>query len=292
MTKKYMDFVPAKNADKKAAVTSGAPRRTNVAEKPAVASVKVTKVSGPKVLMPEPTATPRTRMVRRSVTSQRAVQNVVTRRGVQSTAQSVTSVRGATRSTMMQSTVRRVAPVQSGAASGQAVGSVGAQGGFAISGGAKLGEIEDLSPKFVKMDVPKRPLGESAEHKIAVQPAMKDEVKEAKSKKLIGRFKNKGLAKGAAKNAMISEKKAVVRNETFAAPKPTFINQDKVAKRPLSKNVYQKKIATIEEKASKGPVAIITKPEKESKVGLVVAIILTIILGAVAGTIAFLLLPK
>ena len=41
-----------------------------------------------------------------------------------------------------------------------------------------------------------------------------------------------------------------------------------------------------------GPVTIISKPEKESKVSLVVTIIITIILGAAAGTVAFLLLPK
>ena len=39
-------------------------------------------------------------------------------------------------------------------------------------------------------------------------------------------------------------------------------------------------------------VTIISKPEKDTKVGRVVAIILAIILGAAAGTVAFLLLPK
>ncbi len=42
----------------------------------------------------------------------------------------------------------------------------------------------------------------------------------------------------------------------------------------------------------KGPVTIITKPEKDSHVGIIVTIIMTIILGATAGTVAFLLLPK
>ena len=42
----------------------------------------------------------------------------------------------------------------------------------------------------------------------------------------------------------------------------------------------------------KGPVTIITKPEKDAHVSMVVAVILTIILGAAAGTVAFLLLPK
>ena len=77
----------------------------------------------------------------------------------------------------------------------------------------------------------------------------------------------------------------------YKFPKTPFINQSKVKKRPLSKNVYQKKIEPPKEEP-KGPVTIISKPEKDSKVGIVVAIIITIILGAAAGTVAFLLLPK
>ena len=80
-------------------------------------------------------------------------------------------------------------------------------------------------------------------------------------------------------------------DKTFKVPKSPFINQNKVEKRPLSKNVYQKKIVVPEEKP-KGPVTIISKPEKDAHVSLIVAVILTIILGAAAGTVAFLLLPK
>ena len=65
----------------------------------------------------------------------------------------------------------------------------------------------------------------------------------------------------------------------------------KTGKRPLSKNVYEKKAEPAKEKAS-GPVTIIDKPEKESKASLVVTIVITIILGAAAGVVAFLLLPK
>ena len=73
-----------------------------------------------------------------------------------------------------------------------------------------------------------------------------------------------------------------------------------VNKRPLSKNVYTKESTVLsketkelkEVKAPSGPVTIINKPEKDSKVGLVVTILITIILGAAAGTVAFLLLPK
>ena len=78
-------------------------------------------------------------------------------------------------------------------------------------------------------------------------------------------------------------------SETFRMPK--FINQDKIKKRPLSKNVYKKKVVVPKEEP-KGPVTIITKPEKQAHVSLIIAIILTIILGAAAGTVAFLLLPK
>ena len=106
---------------------------------------------------------------------------------------------------------------------------------------------------------------------------------EAKSKKVGGR-----QAKTAEKvdfEDKAGDKKA------YQVPRPSFINQNRVTKRPLSKNVYQKKIETPVEEP-KGPVTIISKPEKNSKAGLVVTIILTIILGAAAGTVAFLLLPK
>ncbi len=86
-------------------------------------------------------------------------------------------------------------------------------------------------------------------------------------------------------------KKAEKDDKTLNLPKARFVNTEKVTKRPLSKNVYQRKIETPEEKPT-GPVTIISKPEKDSRVGMVVTIIITIILGAAAGTVAFLLLPK
>ena len=76
-----------------------------------------------------------------------------------------------------------------------------------------------------------------------------------------------------------------------------FINTNKIEKRPLSavaarkKPVIAPKTPEITAKP-KAPEKIITKPEKDSKAGLIIAIILTIILGAAAGTVAFLLLPK
>ena len=80
--------------------------------------------------------------------------------------------------------------------------------------------------------------------------------------------------------------------KSYQIPKSPFINQASVTKRPLSKNVYHKKIEPTKEPATKQPVAIIAQPEKDKKSGLIIGIILTIILGAAAGTIAFLLLPK
>ncbi len=85
-------------------------------------------------------------------------------------------------------------------------------------------------------------------------------------------------------------------SNTFVPPKANFINQEKVVKRPLSKNVYRKRL---EEKLQdsptetpQGPVTIISKPEKDAHIGVIVTVIITIILGAAAGTVAFLLLPK
>lgn len=289
MSKRYMDFVPAKTADKRAAVASGAPRRTKVAE---TASARVSTTSRPKVVMPEPTATPRTRMVRRDVSRHVITQKAVVQQRPVVQQKAVIQQRAA----MQHRTVaQQRAIAQKNAAVRKVTATQSSAANFAIREDAKLGEIEDLSPKFVKMDVPKRPLGDGTGRKENDKPAqtnVKNEIAAVKSKKLIGRFRNKSAAKNAAKAAAKSEKGTTAKKETFVAPKPTFINQDKVAKRPLSKNVYQKNIVATDEKANKGPVAIITKPEKESKVGLVVAIILTIILGAVAGTIAFLLLPK
>lgn len=81
-----------------------------------------------------------------------------------------------------------------------------------------------------------------------------------------------------------------------------YLNTDKIEKRPLS-NTYKKRAAVTPreavktqiketQKKTKTPERIILKPEKDSKAGMIIAVILTIILGAAAGTVAFLLLPK
>ena len=173
------------------------------------------------------------------------------------------------------------------------------------SNAVKLGEIEDV--KFVNTNVEKRALGgnfgldDSLYNKRAA-----GDVKAVKARKIgnrmgIGTRNNAGIGRQAVdlgddtKSNIQKEAKAA----TYAVPKSPFINQDKVKKRPLSKNVYRKQstVKSNDFKAMSGEkggetVTIVSKPEKDSKVGVVVAIILTIILGAVAGTVAFLLLPK
>ncbi|MBR3180433.1 hypothetical protein IKF57_02820 [Candidatus Saccharibacteria bacterium] len=139
----------------------------------------------------------------------------------------------------------------------------------------KLGVIEDLpassftkeSPHFAAESTQKSTLGAAKSIKVgnAAKPALKPAPK------------SHGLAD----------------KRLFSTPTPPFINQEKITRRPLSKNVYPKKPPVLPPtEAPKGPVTIISKPEKDAHVGLIVTIILTIILGAAAGTVAFLLLPK
>lgn len=78
---------------------------------------------------------------------------------------------------------------------------------------------------------------------------------------------------------------------TFQPPK--FINTNNIEKRPLSKTVYERRKSLTEVKeVPAGPIAIIDKPEDKNNIGLIITIILTVILGAAVGTIAFLLIPR
>ena len=175
----------------------------------------------------------------------------------------------------------------------------------------EFGVIEEYQPKFVKTEVKKRPLGakpdmrpvnatskpvarpvSGAVAKPAAKPA--SDVAAVKAKK-IGARPFARVPKPAVKPTS-SAKKAETpasekKTETLKVPKTRFVNTEKVEKRPLSKNVYKKKIVAPKEEPT-GPVTIITKPDKGSHIGVIVTIILTIILGAAAGTVAFLLLPK
>lgn len=146
----------------------------------------------------------------------------------------------------------------------------------------KLGKVENLNTRFVKSDVPKRPLSRKAHFTTA-----KTGVAAAKAQKV-------SLKDAVAKPVKKPVEKSVENSKVagvYQTPKNPFINQGKVSKRPLSKNVYAKKVVALTEEPQ-GPVTIISKPEKQAHVGLIVTIILAIILGAAAGTVAFLLLPK
>lgn len=150
---------------------------------------------------------------------------------------------------------------------------------FSIKNEPEYGVIEDYRPKFVHTEVEKRPL--SRGH----FAASGNELREAKAQNLSKKSIKKPVEKSASTKAESST------NAKMKVPKSPFISHSKVAKRPLSKNVYAKNIEPTKENAA-GPVTIIDKSDKESKASIVVTILITIILGAVAGTIAFLILPK
>lgn len=154
----------------------------------------------------------------------------------------------------------------------------------------KYGVVEDLRPTFVNTNVEKSPLG-----KTTSDDARKKELAEIKSQKIVKRpLARKSPAKVAkksvAKEAAPVVKPAEEKKETLAIPKNRFV-KTKVEKRPLSKNVYKKEIVAPKEELT-GPITIISKPDGSSHVGLIVTVVITIILGAAAGTVAFLLLPK
>ncbi|MBQ2659456.1 hypothetical protein IJF85_00555 [Candidatus Saccharibacteria bacterium] len=147
---------------------------------------------------------------------------------------------------------------------------------------------KDFADEMVKTGMAKTTLA-------GAKPVGAGAVKEAKAKKVMAKMPTFGVK---TKKTEVSEKvlretvkKAEKDPKTLNIPQARFVNTEKVTKRPLSKNVYQKKVVVPEEKPH-GPVTIIQKPEKDSRIGMVVTILITIILGAAAGTVAFLLLPK
>ncbi len=164
-----------------------------------------------------------------------------------------------------------------------------------------FGVIEEYKPKFVKAEIKKRPLGAKPDMRpvnaVKPKPVAKPATDAAsvKAKKIAMRPFTRIAAKPVAK-PVAPVKKAETpapekKTETLKVPKTRFVNTEKIEKRPLSKNVYKKKIVAPKEEPT-GPVTIITKPDKGSHIGVIVTIILTIVLGAAAGTVAFLLLPK
>ncbi|MBR3157166.1 hypothetical protein IKF20_01905 [Candidatus Saccharibacteria bacterium] len=155
-----------------------------------------------------------------------------------------------------------------------------------------LDEIENLNKRFVETNVPKRSLDSRNRSEEALLKAKAKRIKAGSALRSMGGVNATDRVNPVEKPVEKSMKMGA--SSAFKPPVTPFINSEKIVKRPLSKNVYQKQtvkknIKTVE---PKGPVTIIAKPEKDAHVSIVVTIIITIILGAAAGTVAFLLLPK
>lgn len=205
-----------------------------------------------------------TRVVRRTTT-------VTSRTEEASPAPSVKKVQKPVRSAPTRKVVRTSSAPQEYYSAGNA-------GNFSIKKEPEYGVIEDFHPKFVRAEVEKRPLSRSH------FKTQESEISRIKSNNI-----NKSLKEGNTGGGSDNKKS---NNQSLKIPKSPFIAKAKVNKRPLSKNIYSKSVQPTKEPTS-GPVTIITKPESEGGKGsMVIAVILTIILGAVAGTIAFLILPK
>lgn len=158
-----------------------------------------------------------------------------------------------------------------------------AAGATAAAGAAAVATAKKPAAfRFTSVKVEKRPLSTPRKPE-AKKPEMTPEaaLKAAKSENLI-----KKPIDFAPKQP---EKKP---DDSFKTPKKSpFINTNAVEKRPLSKTDYRAQVPEVKEEAT-GPVAIIDKSKKESNLGLIIAIILTIIFGAAVGTLAFFLLPS
>lgn len=131
--------------------------------------------------------------------------------------------------------------------------------------------VNDKKPAFINTKVEKRPLYDRSDiEKIKAERLLKKPVEEPKKEE---------------------PKKPADTFQTFK--KIPFINTNLVEKRPLSKTNYRDRTPIIkEEEEESGPVTIIDNEGKNSRLGLIITIILTIILGAAVGTIAFLLMPR
>ncbi len=179
---------------------------------------------------------------------------------------------------------------------------------------AKFGVIEDYRPKFVRTEVPKRPLAaKPASKPVPAQvrptqsrPAAKPMVRSGAPKKPMAKkpaVVPKPIAQRLATQKPVSQRSVAKKPVGPEGPRITkFLNTNKIEKRPLSRTVPkfvppvpELKFDDEPEKKSKKKKSlerIITMPDKDSRAGMIIAVILTIILGAAAGTVAFLLLPK
>ena len=294
MNKRYIDFVPANNRS----ASAKAPDKAVVRKTTVVRTIEEEPIDFPDesidALIEVPNEAP-VRMQRKApVRSARLV-----RPNPQPRSAMVTR----TRVVKPVSAVRKASMVSTSIAPGVNIPAPVTKK-MPASGGLALGVVEDLNSHFVNTNVPKRPLSEKSARPIQsarhfTQPARRSaqpSVADLKAKKVKAGLSTKSVVASARKPAPKPASKMRLSKEasTYKAPKPTFINQNKVQKRPLSSsgNVYRKQLAKAVKEEPKGPVTIIAKPEKEKHIGIIVTIIITIILGAAAGTVAFLLLPK
>lgn len=149
-----------------------------------------------------------------------------------------------------------------------------------------LGMVEDYTPidskkpAFINATkVEKRPLSGNSPEVAKSSKALEEELKAAKSEDLT-------------KRPLDGEKPVVATKADDTFKKPKFINTHLVEKRPLSKTDYRSRAPKVVEEVASGPVTIIDKPEKDSRLGFIITIIITILLGAAVGTVAFLLIPR
>lgn len=264
MNKRYIDFVPAKKKGVQATRPAKQAEKQPVSQ-PArrVVSQNVKSAVGQNV---RPAAS-----VRRASTQTRTVRAEVPR---------ASATRVATTRTVTTSRAAEMGGAMPRAAMSSAK----------LKEASALDEIENLNKRFVETNVPKRSLGSRND----------EELLRAKAKRIKAGNAMRPMSGVNATNRVKPVEKPVQKSTktgasgAFKPPVTAFINSEKVVKRPLSKNVYQKQPAkkSIKTVEPKGPVTIIAKPEKDAHVSIVVTIIITIILGAAAGTVAFLLLPK
>lgn len=189
-------------------------------------------------------------------------------------------------------------------------------------------EPEDWNSKFVNRNVPKRPLaGRPVTSSVPTAPLAKKATPNQKldasvgpmslaqsqsprsvgqSRALASRPTSRATSAPASLKSPASIKKpgssttrpaSLSRSANTSGPhRSGFVYPSNIEKRPLSgANIYGKKpmvTRPMSGEEPKGPVTIISKPDKKSHTGIIVAVILTIILGAAAGTVAFLILPK
>lgn len=158
---------------------------------------------------------------------------------------------------------------------------------------AQYGVIESYSPLDAKrpvfkkdVKVEKRPLSTPAKPRYAQDFEV---LKAAKAENL--KKKPLNLAKDKKSVPETAKKPTLSSSADFSTPKNPFINT-KVEKRPLSKNVYKPTAAKDQAEEKSTPVRIVEDKKKSSKLSTVVGIILTIIIGAIVGTVAFLLIQK